>query len=266
MASLRAPAEKLAQLEVKRDRWHARHAAPAGSARRLRQARHELRYVLNRDNVRARRGAEEDAALVRNRITHVGVRIAGATAGTEFTAELVRDVPAATRELPSGPRRARWRPTHRSRGQGRLKLIEPVVLIDLKLPAAALERVGARAWVLFDHGAEPLANQALPAHPATAAAPLQSGRLVKSSTLSSPGVVFGAYPERRVRARIGSHASTRAYTRFAPVPSRGRRAVRKFPGLSAPCSRRLRASMRTPPPSVRALRASSRTGVSTKRW
>ena len=33
-------------------------------------------------------------------------------------------------------------------------------LVDLTLPGHALERVGGRAWVRFDHGSEPLAMQA----------------------------------------------------------------------------------------------------------
>jgi putative peptide zinc metalloprotease protein len=33
------------------------------------------------------------------------------------------------------------------------------VLIDLKLPASTLERIGSRAWVRFDHGAQPLAQR-----------------------------------------------------------------------------------------------------------
>jgi hypothetical protein len=34
-----------------------------------------------------------------------------------------------------------------------------VVLVDLKLSASSLERVGSRAWVRFDLGLEPLANR-----------------------------------------------------------------------------------------------------------
>jgi putative peptide zinc metalloprotease protein len=34
-----------------------------------------------------------------------------------------------------------------------------VILVDLTLPASTLQRVGSRAWVRFDHGAEPLADR-----------------------------------------------------------------------------------------------------------
>ena len=37
--------------------------------------------------------------------------------------------------------------------------LDPVFLFDLTLPGSALERVGQRAWVRFDHGSQPLAVQ-----------------------------------------------------------------------------------------------------------
>ena len=37
--------------------------------------------------------------------------------------------------------------------------VDPVFLFDLTLPGSALDRVGQRAWVRFDHGAESLAAQ-----------------------------------------------------------------------------------------------------------
>ena len=40
-----------------------------------------------------------------------------------------------------------------------LRLLQPVMPIDLRLPTQHLERVGGRAWVRFDHGSEPLASQ-----------------------------------------------------------------------------------------------------------
>jgi putative peptide zinc metalloprotease protein len=38
--------------------------------------------------------------------------------------------------------------------------LQPVFLVDLNLPGHALQRIGGRAWVRFDHGMEPLALQA----------------------------------------------------------------------------------------------------------
>ena len=49
-----------------------------------------------------------------------------------------------------------WTPSEDNKGR---HLLQPVMLIDLKLPAQHLERVGGRAWVRFDHGGEPLASQ-----------------------------------------------------------------------------------------------------------
>jgi putative peptide zinc metalloprotease protein len=40
-----------------------------------------------------------------------------------------------------------------------VQTLEPVFLVDLILPRDATRRVGGRAWVHFEHGAEPLAWQ-----------------------------------------------------------------------------------------------------------
>ena len=40
-----------------------------------------------------------------------------------------------------------------------LRTLDPVFTLDLALPASAQPRPGARAWVRFDHGMEPLAWQ-----------------------------------------------------------------------------------------------------------
>jgi putative peptide zinc metalloprotease protein len=103
---------------------------------------------------------EEDAALVRERTLGVAVRIAG-DYDQRLEAELVRNIPAATRELPSaalGDRFGGPYLTDPSDKDG-MQTVDPIVLVDLRVPAIALERVGSRAWVFFDHGAEPLARQ-----------------------------------------------------------------------------------------------------------
>ncbi len=79
-------------------------------------------------------------------------------------AQLLSQTPAATRELPSA--------LLGDRGQGpfatdpsdpkALRTLEPVFTLDLALPASAgvaAQQPGLRAWVRFDHGAEPLAWQ-----------------------------------------------------------------------------------------------------------
>ena len=43
--------------------------------------------------------------------------------------------------------------------KGGLRIVEPVVLVDLHLPGRELQRIGGRVWVRFDHGVAPLAAQ-----------------------------------------------------------------------------------------------------------
>ncbi|HEV7799813.1 MAG TPA: hypothetical protein VGP15_01935, partial [Burkholderiales bacterium] len=40
-----------------------------------------------------------------------------------------------------------------------LRTQQPIVLVDLKLPAEEFQRIGARTWVRFDHDAQPLASR-----------------------------------------------------------------------------------------------------------
>lgn len=121
-----------------------------------------LGYVLDRGEVGVRAAVpERDAALIRQDHVGVQVRLAEA-AGRTFAAELVRDVPSAGFELPGaalGDRGGGPYATDPADERG-LRSLEPVVLIDLFLPERVLERVGGRVWVLFDHGAQPLAVQA----------------------------------------------------------------------------------------------------------
>jgi putative peptide zinc metalloprotease protein len=72
---------------------------------------------------------------------------------------MVRDIPAATHELPSpalGDKGGGPHATDPADTDG-VKTQEPVVLVDVALPDTALTRVGSRAWVRFDHGSTPLA-------------------------------------------------------------------------------------------------------------
>ncbi len=120
-----------------------------------------LGYVLNKDIIKVRAAIPEpDAALVRERLKGIQVRTADHL-DQVVVASLVMDTPAVTRTLPS--------PAMGDRGGGRyvtdpadekgLTSVEPLVLIDLNLPSTALERVGGRANVRFDHGFEPIAMQ-----------------------------------------------------------------------------------------------------------
>ena len=163
-AEMRRMDEKLAQLEVK-----------SGADGTLVMPRQQdlvgsfakrganLGYVLNGTDMLVRAAVgEEDAALVRERVVRAEVRLAGA-AGEEIAAQLVRGVPAATRDLPSAALGERGGGPHAidPADKDGLRTLQPVVLVDLALPARMLERVGTRAWVRFEHGSEPLVVQVL---------------------------------------------------------------------------------------------------------
>jgi putative peptide zinc metalloprotease protein len=117
-----------------------------------------MAHVLENADIGVRAAlAEYDAAFLRESTRAVEVRLAG---GVEpMRAELVRDNPAATHDLPSaalGDRGGGPHATDPADTEG-LRTQEPIVIVDLKLPEQKLERVGSRAWVRFDHGAQPLA-------------------------------------------------------------------------------------------------------------
>ncbi len=118
-------------------------------------------HVLQPGSLRVRAAvAGPDAHLVRHRTQRADVRLSD-DLGKRWTVTLVSDSPAATRQLPSaalsqsggGPYLTD--PTD----PANLQAIEPVFLMDLNVDESILQRVGGRAWVRFDHGAEPLAMQ-----------------------------------------------------------------------------------------------------------
>jgi putative peptide zinc metalloprotease protein len=119
-----------------------------------------IAYVLEPGDIGIRAVVPEyDATLVREETRSVEVHIAGDR--EPVSAELVRDIPAATYDLPSvalgdiggGPHA-----TDPADKEG-LHAREPLVLVDLRLPATELQRVGGRAWVRFKHPAQPLASR-----------------------------------------------------------------------------------------------------------
>lgn len=118
-----------------------------------------LGYVFSPEEVRVRAVVDEhDIALVRERTKAVDVMLAD-QAWRRLDAGLTRETPAATQTLPSpalGDRAGGGRITDPADKDG-VKTLEPVFLVDLTLPPDATDRVGGRAWVHFDHGAEPLA-------------------------------------------------------------------------------------------------------------
>ena len=119
-----------------------------------------LGYVVEPSAIGIRAAVPEyDAALVRERTRSVDVRMAGDR--ETLAAQVTRDAPAATYDLPSaalGDRGGGALPTDPADKEG-LRTRDPVVLVDLSLPARSLERIGARVRVRFDHGAQPLAGR-----------------------------------------------------------------------------------------------------------
>ena len=115
---------------------------------------------------------EQDVLRVRNRIRGVQVRLAdgagGAPAGASggasawaLPATLARDAPGGVRALPSaalGERRGGAIAVDPADKDG-LRTLAPVFLFDVTLPQQPAGRIGARAWVRFDLGYEPLGWQ-----------------------------------------------------------------------------------------------------------
>lgn len=161
-AELRRSEERIARLEI-RAQVAGRLVMPRQSDMLGRFSRQgeNLGYVLDPAALRVRAAiAEEDAHLVRNRTIHAQARLADEP-GMALAASLSQDEPAASHQLPSpalGDRGDGPYATDPADPDGR-RSFEPVFLVDLSLPDAALTRVGGRAWVRFDHGSEPLAMQ-----------------------------------------------------------------------------------------------------------
>jgi putative peptide zinc metalloprotease protein len=110
--------------------------------------------------------AATEAAAPRPRVLPLQAQVRLANSSSQVhRAQLLAQAPAATRELPS--------PVLGDRGQGpiatdptdpkALRTLEAVFTLDLALPdsahIAAAQQPGLRAWVRFDHGAQPLAWQ-----------------------------------------------------------------------------------------------------------
>ena len=101
---------------------------------------------------------QQDVELIRNRTRKVEARLAGDLA-TVLPAALVREVPAASQELPSlalsvdGGGSIALDPNQRNKPQSFTKHF----LFDVELPGTTLTRVGERAFIRFEHLPETLA-------------------------------------------------------------------------------------------------------------
>jgi putative peptide zinc metalloprotease protein len=115
-------------------------------------------YVLEKAEIAVRAALPEyDAAFLRGGTRGIEVRLAGDD--ETLPAKLVRDIPAATHELPSAALGDKGGGPHATdpADTAGMKTQDPIVLVDVALPATRIDRVGSRAWVRFDHGATPLA-------------------------------------------------------------------------------------------------------------
>ena len=119
-------------------------------------------YVVDFEEITARVVVRQnDAGLVRRNSKGVEVRLAD-DVGTVLPASILREVPAASDQLPS--------PALGTRGGGTIvidpqdeqgtRTMDTVFQFDLTLPPeAVLRNAGGRVFVRFDHGTEPLARQ-----------------------------------------------------------------------------------------------------------
>jgi putative peptide zinc metalloprotease protein len=118
-------------------------------------------YVLDNQQVNLRVALQApDLNLIREKLVGIEVRTAE-NPQQLMRAELVSITPSATRELPSaalGDRAGGSQVTDPTDKAG-IKALNPIILVDLKLPSAVFERAGGRVNVRFNHGTQPLAMQ-----------------------------------------------------------------------------------------------------------
>jgi putative peptide zinc metalloprotease protein len=104
---------------------------------------------------------QEQIALIREHTARVEVRMGSPQAPTR-TAQIVREVPAASHRLPSAVLGAQgggaW-PVDPTDKKG-LRTKEPVFWVDVQLERQATPRVGDRVYVRFEHERRPMASQA----------------------------------------------------------------------------------------------------------
>lgn len=104
--------------------------------------------------------SQEDADLVRQHVETVEVRLADNPMRV-LPAKPMGEIPAATNTLPSaalGDKGGGGLVTDPADKEG-LRTLQPIFVIDLRIPASEVKRIGGRAWVRFDHGAKPLLSQ-----------------------------------------------------------------------------------------------------------
>jgi putative peptide zinc metalloprotease protein len=120
-------------------------------------------YILDRSPLRLRAAVPETAAaLLRSRLYGAEARFAD-DPSRRHPAEVVRDMPAAVRELPAtalGTRGAGSLETDPLDERG-LRTAVPFVHVEVRVAAPTTVRVEGLAWVRFDHGWSTVAAQGL---------------------------------------------------------------------------------------------------------
>lgn len=103
---------------------------------------------------------QDDAALIGTSSRHVRARLASALAD-EVPGDLERDARGAVSVLPSAALSTRHGGSIVTEADDKsgLKVLAPVVLMDVRLPDRNHERFGERAWVRFEYERTPLAGQ-----------------------------------------------------------------------------------------------------------
>jgi putative peptide zinc metalloprotease protein len=120
-----------------------------------------LAHVLRPEDISVKVAVPQaDAGVIRAGTSEVQVSLTDQH-GETVAGKLTGEVPAATAQLPAaalGDRAGGPVATDPADSDG-LRTLEPVFLFDVRLASKQLERVGARVWVRFDHGARPIALQ-----------------------------------------------------------------------------------------------------------
>jgi len=117
-----------------------------------------LAYVISNDVTTVRAVVtQDDEGRIKAGVKTVSVRLSEAQ-GERFDGRLVREVPAATKQLPSaalGDRAGGEFVTDPADREG-LSTLDPVFLVDVQLPKRDVQRLGGRAHIRFEHDAKPL--------------------------------------------------------------------------------------------------------------
>ena len=122
----------------------------------------QIGYVLEFSKPLVRAVVPQDqVGLVRERVDEVQVKLSDRS-GQTLSGQMLREVPAATDELPSaalGTLGGGWIAVDPTDPSG-LKPLESVFQFDINLlDALGVSHAGGRAYIRFDHGAEPLIHR-----------------------------------------------------------------------------------------------------------